>query len=96
MKIDTETVDKIAHLARLEFENESKAQIINDMNNMLSFIEKLNELDTTNVEPLIYISKEVNVLREDDVRHDITQQEALKNAPKKDSDYFKVPKVLEK
>lgn len=96
MKIDTETVDKIAHLARLEFENESKAQIINDMNNMLSFIEKLNELDTTNVEPLIYMSKEVNVLREDDVRHDISQQEALKNAPKKDSDYFKVPKVIEK
>jgi aspartyl-tRNA(Asn)/glutamyl-tRNA(Gln) amidotransferase subunit C len=96
MKIDTETVDKIAHLARLEFENESKAQIINDMNNMLSFIEKLNELDTTNVAPLIYMSKEVNVLREDDVRHDISQQEALKNAPKKDSDYFKVPKVIEK
>ncbi|MBK7181895.1 MAG: Asp-tRNA(Asn)/Glu-tRNA(Gln) amidotransferase subunit GatC [Bacteroidetes bacterium] len=96
MKIDTETVDKIAHLARLEFENESKAQIINDMNNMLSFIEKLNELDTTNVEPLIYMSNEVNVLREDDVRHDISQQEALKNAPKKDSDYFKVPKVIEK
>jgi aspartyl-tRNA(Asn)/glutamyl-tRNA(Gln) amidotransferase subunit C len=96
MKIDTETVDKIAHLARLEFENESKAQIINDMNNMLSFIEKLNELDTTSVEPLIYMSKEVNVLREDDVRHDISQQEALKNAPKKDSDYFKVPKVIEK
>jgi aspartyl-tRNA(Asn)/glutamyl-tRNA(Gln) amidotransferase subunit C len=96
MKIDTETVDKIAHLARLEFENESKAQIINDMNNMLSFIEKLNELDTTNVSPLIYMSNEVNVLREDDVRHDISQQEALKNAPKKDSDYFKVPKVIEK
>lgn len=96
MKIDTETVDKIAHLARLEFENESKAQIINDMNNMLSFIEKLNELDTTNVESLIYMSNEVNVLREDDVRHDISQQEALKNAPKKDSDYFKVPKVIEK
>ncbi len=96
MKIDTETVDKIAHLARLEFKNESKAQIINDMNNMLSFIEKLNELDTTNVEPLIYMSNEVNVLREDDVRHDISQQEALKNAPKKDSDYFKVPKVIEK
>ena len=96
MKIDTETVDKIAHLARLEFKNESKAQIINDTNNMLSFIEKLNELDATNVEPLIYMSNEVNVLREDDVRHDISQQEALKNAPKKDSDYFKVPKVIEK
>jgi aspartyl-tRNA(Asn)/glutamyl-tRNA(Gln) amidotransferase subunit C len=96
MKIDTETVDKIAHLARLEFENEAKDQIIKDMNNMLSFIEKLNELDTSDVNPLIYMSNETNVLREDEVRHDITQQEALKNAPKKDSDYFKVPKVIEK
>ncbi|MBN8695046.1 MAG: Asp-tRNA(Asn)/Glu-tRNA(Gln) amidotransferase subunit GatC [Bacteroidetes bacterium] len=96
MKIDNETVDKIAHLARLEFENEAKQEIIKDMNNMLSFIEKLNELDTQNIEPLIYMSDEVNVLREDDVKHEITQDEALKNAPKKDSDYFKVPKVLEK
>ena len=96
MKIDNETVDKIAHLARLEFENEAKQEIIKDMNNMLSFIDKLNELDTQNIEPLIYMSDEVNVLREDDVRHEITQDEALKNAPKKDSDYFKVPKVLEK
>lgn len=96
MKIDNETVDKIAHLARLEFNNESKQQMINDMNNMLAFVEKLNELDTTNVEPLIYMSDEVNVLREDEVIHEITQAEGLKNAPKKDSDYFKVPKVIEK
>lgn len=96
MKIDKETVDKIAHLARLEFENEAKEEIIKDMNNMLAFVEKLNELDTNNVEPLIYMSDEVNVLREDEVKHEITQQEALKNAPKKDSDYFKVPKVIEK
>lgn len=95
MKIDNETVDKIAHLARLEFENESKEQIIKDMNNMLAFVDKLNELDTSNVEPLIYMSNEVNVLREDEVKHEITQQEALKNAPKKDSDYFKVPKVID-
>lgn len=94
MKIDKETVDKIAHLARLEFENEAKVAMVNDMNNMLGFIEKLNELDTTNVEPLIYMSDEVNILREDDVKHDITQQEALKNAPDHDSDYFKVPKVM--
>lgn len=96
MKIDNETVDKIAHLARLEFENESKQQIINDMNNMLGFIDKLNELDTQNIEPLVYMSEERNVLREDEVIHPISQAEALKNAPKKDSDYFKVPKVIEK
>lgn len=96
MKIDNETVDKIAHLARLEFNNEAKAQMINDMNNMLAFVDKLNELDTANVEPLIYMSDEVNVLREDDVIHTITQQEALENAPKHDSDYFKVPRMIEK
>jgi aspartyl-tRNA(Asn)/glutamyl-tRNA(Gln) amidotransferase subunit C len=96
MKIDKETVDKIAHLARLEFGNEEKESMIKDMNNMIGFIEKLNELDTTNVEPLIYMSDEVNVLREDEVKPEITQEEALKNAPKKDSDYFKVPKVIGK
>lgn len=96
MKIDHATVDKIAHLARLEFENEAKEAILKDMNNMLGFIDKLNELDTSKVEPLIYMSEEMNVLREDDVHHEITQQEALKNAPKKDSDYFKVPKVIDK
>lgn len=96
MKIDNETVDKIAHLARLEFDDNSKKQMIVDMNNMLAFVEKLNELDTTNVEPLIYMSDEVNVLRDDEVKVEITQDEALKNAPKKDSDYFKVPKVIEK
>lgn len=95
MKIDNATVDKIAHLARLEYDAEGKEQIIKDMNNMLGFIDKLNELDTTNVEPLIYMSNEVNVLREDDVIHEITQDEGLKNAPKHDSDYFKVPKVIE-
>lgn len=97
MKIDKETVDKIAHLARLEFESEEKKEdMIKDMNNMLGFIDKLNELDTSGVEPLIYMSDETNVLREDDVKHIITQDEALKNAPKKDSDYFKVPKVMGK
>lgn len=96
MKINTDTVDKIAHLARLEFENEAKEQIVKDMNNMLAFIDKLNELDTTHVEPLIYMSDEINVLREDGVQPVITQQEALKNAPKHDSDYFKVPRMIEK
>lgn len=96
MKITTDTVDKIAHLARLEFENEAKEQIVKDMNNMLTFIDKLNELNTDNVAPLIYMSDEVNVLREDEVKQEITQQEALKNAPKHDSDYFKVPRMIEK
>ena len=95
-KITEETVDKIANLARLEFNGKEKEEIINDLNRMLDFVNKLNELDTSNVEPLIYMNDEVNVLREDEVKQTISQKEALNNAPKKDSDYFKVPKVVEK
>lgn len=96
MTIDNKMIDHLAHLSRLEFEKEAKDEIIRDLNNILSFVEKLNELDTENVEPLIYMTDEYNVMREDEVVISLTQQEALKNAPKKDSDYFKVPKVLEK
>jgi aspartyl-tRNA(Asn)/glutamyl-tRNA(Gln) amidotransferase subunit C len=94
-KIDIKTVDEIAHLARLEFSDEAKGEILNDMNRMLAFVDKLNELNTDNVEPLIYMTEERSVLREDEVKQTLTQQEALKNAPKKDSDYFKVPKVID-
>jgi aspartyl-tRNA(Asn)/glutamyl-tRNA(Gln) amidotransferase subunit C len=94
-KIDIKTVNEVAHLARLEFEDEAKNEILNDMNRMLAFVDKLNELDTTNVEPLIYMTNEANVMREDDIEITLTQKEALKNAPKKDSDYFKVPKVID-
>src|SRR6218665_3649751 len=94
-KIDIKTVDEVAHLARLEFDQDAKAEILNDMNRMLGFIDKLNELDTANMEPLIYMTQEKNVLRPDEPQVSITQKEALKNAPKKDSDYFKAPKVIE-
>ena len=94
-KIDIKTVEEIAHLARLEFDDHSKQEILNDMNRMLRFIDKLNELETENTEPLIYMTEETNILREDEPVQTITQAEALKNAPKKDSDYFKVPKVID-
>jgi aspartyl-tRNA(Asn)/glutamyl-tRNA(Gln) amidotransferase subunit C len=95
MVIDDKTLENIAHLARLEFVDDEKDKIKNDLSRMLSFIDQLNELDTSNVEPLIYMSDRINVLREDEVRQEITQKEALKNAPLKDSDYFKVPKTIE-
>lgn len=96
MKIDHTTVDKLAELSKLEFDGSAKDEIINDLNRMLAFVDKLKEVNTEGVEPLIYMSDETNVLREDEVKHEITQQDALKNAPKRDSDYFKVPKVIEK
>ena len=94
MEITEEIVDHIAHLARLEFKGEEKDAIKNDMNKIIQFMEKLQEIPTDNVEPLIFMSDEVNVLREDESKETITQKEALKNAPKKDSDFFRIPKVL--
>jgi aspartyl-tRNA(Asn)/glutamyl-tRNA(Gln) amidotransferase subunit C len=96
MKITEEIVDHIAHLARLEFEGEKKEAIRKDMENIISFMDKLNEVPTENVEPLIFMNDEVNKLREDVSEETITQREALKNAPKKDSDYYRIPKVLDK
>jgi aspartyl-tRNA(Asn)/glutamyl-tRNA(Gln) amidotransferase subunit C len=96
MKITEQIVDHIAHLARLEFEGAEKDAIRSDMENIITFMERLNELDTENVQPLIFMSDEVNRLREDLAQVTITQKEALKNAPQKDSDYFRIPKVLDK
>lgn len=96
MKITEEIVDHIAHLARLEFEGADKDAIRNDMENIITFMDRLNELDTENVEPLIFMSDEVNRLRDDVAQVTVSQKEALKNAPKKDSDYFRIPKVLDK
>ena len=96
MKIDSKTVDKLADLAKLEFDDASKQEIIKDLNRIVTFIEKLNELDTSSVEPLIYLTDETNVMREDEVKQEINQKDALKNAPKKDSDYIKAPKVIDK
>ncbi len=94
MKITDEVIDHIAHLSRLEFEGEKKIAIKGDLERIISFMEKLQEVDTENVEPLIFMSDEINVLREDVSKVTITRDEALSNAPKKDSDYFRIPKVL--
>lgn len=96
MQIDNQLIDRIAHLARLEFNEDEKVRIEKDLNRILSFMDSLNEVDTTSVEPLIYMSDEVNVFRKDEVIQDITHEQALLNAPKKDSDYFRVPKVIDK
>ncbi len=94
--IDKNTVDKLATLSRLEFKKEEREEITNDLNRMLDFVSKLNELNTEGTAPLIYMSDDTNVLRTDVVISELTQKQALSNAPKKDSDYFKVPRVVEK
>ena len=96
MEVNDELVDKLANLARLNFEPAEKAEIKRDLQKMISFIEKLNELDTTGVEPLLFMTDEVNVLREDEVKGSITREEGLLNAPVKDEQFFKVPKMIKK
>lgn len=95
MKVDRDTVRKIAHLARLEFDANAEEQIIKDMSEILDWVEQLNEVDTTDVEPLTNMSLEVNSFREDQVREHLSHESGLNNAPKRDQDYFRVPKVLE-
>jgi aspartyl-tRNA(Asn)/glutamyl-tRNA(Gln) amidotransferase subunit C len=95
MRIDKDLVEKIAHLARLEFNDQEKVKIEADLNRILDFMETLNEVDTDQVAPLIYMNDEVNVLRKDEVIQTISHEEGLSNAPKKDTDYFRVPKVIE-
>ena len=95
MNIDIQTIRKLAHLARLEFDETKEQEMLQDLNKILDWMDKLRELDTSAVEPLTHMSEEVNVLREDVAHNAISHEEGLRNAPKKDSDYFRVPKVLE-
>jgi aspartyl-tRNA(Asn)/glutamyl-tRNA(Gln) amidotransferase subunit C len=96
MKVNSETIDKIAHLARLEVQDAEKQGLLDDMNKILTFMDKLNEVDTSTVEPLIYLNEEINVFREDEIKQEISTDIALKNAPKADGNFFRVAKVINK
>jgi len=96
MEVNDEMVDKLANLSRLQFNDTEKQSIKKDLQKMIQFVEKLNELDTTGIEPLLHMSDGVNVLREDEVQGSIERKEALKNAPEQDGVFFKVPKVIKK
>ena len=96
MTIDLDTIEKVAHLARLEVEEEEKQGLLDDMNKILAFMDKLNEVNTENVEPLVYMNGEVNVFRDDEVRQTISRAEGLQNAPSHDNKYFRVAKVINK
>jgi len=96
MELNDTLVDKLAHLARLEFNNTEKQEIKTDLQRMIAFVEKLNELDLNGVEPLLHMSERINVLREDEIKGSIDRETALKNAPLHDDKFFKVPKVIKK
>ena len=96
MEVNDALIDNLAHLARLEFNPTEKQSIKKDLQKMIHFVEKLGELDTTGVEPLLHMSPEVNVLREDIPKASISRDEALSVAPATDGTYFEVPKVIRK
>ena len=97
MKIDKSTVDRLARLSKLEFSENEKVEMVEKKKKIVGFVDKLKEVDTEGVKPLIYVNEDVtNVLRKDEIKGMLSREEALQNAPVKDSSYIKVPKVLKK
>jgi len=96
MEVNDHLINNLAQLSRLGFNDAEKVEIKDDLQKMIAFIDKLNELDTTGVEPLLHMSENINVLRDDEVKGSISSKEALKNAPLHDDQFFKVPKVIKK
>ena len=94
MKIDRDLILKLENLAKLELSETERERLGTDLTNILNMVEKLNEMDTSKVEPLTYISDVVNMLREDEIKNQVTNEQALSNTPEKNEPYFKVPKVL--
>ena len=96
MEVNDALVEKLANLSMLHFDEAEKASIKKDLERMISFVEKLNELDTSGVEPLLHLSENINVLRDDEVKGSISREEGLRNAALHDEQFFKVPKVIKK
>jgi aspartyl-tRNA(Asn)/glutamyl-tRNA(Gln) amidotransferase subunit C len=95
MKITLQQVEHVARLARLELTEQEKETLQAQLDSILSHIGKLNELDTSGVEPTSHVLPLANVFRDDEVRPPLAQGEALANAPDRHNDLFRVPKILE-
>jgi len=93
MKIDDQLIDHLSHLSRLKFEGMERENLKKDLGKIVEFMDQLNAINTDDVEPLIFMSEEINFLRKDEAQTEISKEDALKNAPNKDSDYFRVRKV---
>ncbi len=95
MNIDQDTVRKIYHLARLEYDPKKDSKMVESLKEILEWMEHLNQLNTDDVEPLTNMSYEVNVYREDKVNQKLDRERGLRNAPDSDGRFFKVPKVID-
>ena len=96
MEVTEQMIQHLANLSRLSFSEEETKEYKEDLQGMIAFVEKLQEVDTTGVEPLQHMGDAVNMLREDVIQGSIDRTEALKNSPVKDDTFFKVPKVIKK
>jgi aspartyl-tRNA(Asn)/glutamyl-tRNA(Gln) amidotransferase subunit C len=95
MKITKQEVEHVAKLGRLELTGDEKERLTDQLSNILTYIEKLNQLDTTGVEPTSHVLDIHNVMREDTPRESLPQERALANAPEKAAGHYKVPKIIE-
>ena len=96
MKVNDVLIEKLANLSRLQFDENEKEEIKGDLEKMIGFIDKLNELDTENVEPLLHMTQNKNIFRKDEVKGEISREDVFRNAPLHDEEFFKVPKVIKK
>ncbi|MDA3615453.1 Asp-tRNA(Asn)/Glu-tRNA(Gln) amidotransferase subunit GatC [Polluticaenibacter yanchengensis] len=96
MEVNTGLIDHLAHLSRLNFTETEKETMRGDLEKMIGFVDKLNEIDTTDVKPLRHMSEAMNVYREDVLQGSVSTEEALQNAALKSEEFFKVPKVINK
>ena len=95
MQIDKQLISKLEKLARLQLDEKEREKLTGDLQRILNMVDKLRELDTSGVEPLVYMNDEANPLRSDEVGHQLSTEEALCNAPKRGGQFFRVPKVIE-
>lgn len=94
MSISKEKVRQIASLARLQFSEAEEEMLARDMSRILDYVGTLNQVDTSDVAPLTHVFNLAHVVREDSVQERVTHEDALKNAPDTDGEYFRVPKVI--
>lgn len=96
MEVNDKLIENLANLARLKFGDNEKTAIKEDLQKMIAFVEQLQEVDTEGVAPLLHMTENVNILREDSVQGSVSREEGLKNAPDSDGQFFRVPKVIKK
>lgn len=95
MSVSKKEVKYIADLARLKFTDEETASLADDMNKILNYMETLKEVDTSGTEPMEHVIESKSRFRADEAGEPLPHEKALKNAPDADSDYFRVPRVIE-